>query len=191
MVRAAFRDPAIVTAVVLVGLGLPTLGSGLAILATLVVATKTQYTLLVLAASLIVLGLVVTLAGLAALVYLILELAKERRESLALLTERWSATYSPQTKQLTSELSIYKCSESDFKEIECWADTGDWQGQLRQAGLLQPHLTTKYRYSFSCKGEDIEIPKSVVTIDLHVRASLKDGVEKKVVTEVNLRHVGE
>jgi len=166
------------------------LGSGFAILTTLVVAAKTQDALLALAILLIFSGLLIIFVGVGILIHLIRELAKERRESLALLTERWSATYSPQAKQLAVELTFYKCSESDFKEIECWADTGDWQGQLRQTGLLQPHLTTKYRYSFTCRGGDIEIPKSVVTIDLHVRVSLKDGVEKEAVTKVNLHHVG-
>jgi len=189
MIRAAFRDPAIVTAIVLVGLGIPTLGSGLAILATLVVATKTQGTLLVLAVLLIVLGLVVTLAGLVVLAYLIWELLNERRESLALLTEHWSATYSPQAKQLTVELSFYKCSDSDFRTVDCWVATGDWQGRMR-LGPIMPHWTTRYRYSLTCTGVDIEIPQDVATVEVDVRTSLKDGVKKKALTRVNLFHAG-
>ena len=189
MVRAAFRDTGIVTAVVVTGLGMTTLGSGLAILATLAVATKTQDSLLALAVFLIVLGAVITLAGFVALAYLMWDLVKERRESLALLTDRWSATYSPLAKQLTVDLSFYRSSDSDFRAIQCWVDTGDWQGYL-QPGQIGPHWTTKYWYCLTCKREDIEVPKSVVAIDLHVRLSLKDGVEKDAVTKVNLHHVG-
>jgi len=166
------------------------LGSGVAILTTVVVAAKTQRALLALAILLMLVGLLVISVGVGILVHLIREVAKERRDSLALLTERWSATYSPQTKHLDVGLSFYKCSESDFKKIECRADTGDWQGQLRQTGTVGYHLTTKYRYSYTCRGEDTEIAKSVATIDLHVRVSLQDGVEKEAVAAVNLHHVG-
>jgi hypothetical protein len=189
MVRAACRDPAIVTAVVVVGLGMPTLGSGLAILATLVVATKTQGTLLALAALLIAIGSLITLVGLVALGYNIRELAKERYESLALVTSSWSATYWPQAKQLAVDLVFQKSSQSDVRTVECWVDTGGWQGQLRPS-VIDPHMTRKYRYNLRCTGEDIELPKSVVTIDLDVRMSLNDGVKKKAVAKVNLSHVG-
>jgi hypothetical protein len=187
MVRAALRDPAIVAAIVLAGLGIPTFGSGLGILATLADATKTQDTLLVPAVLLIVLGAVITLAGLVALVYLMRELVKERRQSLALFTERWSATYSPQTKRLAVELSVYKSSESDFRAVECWVDTGDWQGQL-QPQAIDHSLTRKYGYSVHCTGEGLEIPRNVETIHLRVRVLLKDGVEKNAEADVNLSH---